>query len=630
MMDCSSVQERFAQVVARTPDAIAVSSPAEGEVLTYAELDERANRIARRLIGLGVRPEDPVMVLQERTVAMVASILGIVKAGATYLPLHSAYPLQRMQWIADHVGRPVLLADAVMRERGLPQVPVTVFVDSDAELPSLPGTNPGVRTGLDHLVHVIHTSGSTGEPMGVAVPHRGVLGLALDSHWHGGAHERIVMLAPYAFAVSTYELWVPLLHGGHLVLAPPGHLDVGTLRELIAEHKISAVHVTAGLFRVVADEAPECFAGVREVLTGGDVISAKAVRLVLEACPDAVVRATYGSSELSLFVLSSPMRAPYSMGPVVPVGRGLDNIRLYMLDEQLRPLPPGEVGDLYVAGSRLARGYYRRPGVTAERFVADPFGGGGQRMFRTGDQVRVRQDGLIEFTGRAGDQVKIRGYRVELAEIESVLARYRGLAHAVVVARAVGDGEKRLIAYVVPEASQAGEASGGLGPAATGGQANRVVPSRGGSGGMGPPGKEGASTVDIDGLRAYAKDLVPEYMVPSVFVTLDSLPLTPNGKVDREALPEPAEEAPAAYRAPQTPRQELLCSLFAEVVGVPRVGLDDSFFDLHGESLMAMRLVSAIQDRLGAELLVSDIFDTPTVAELDQQVEKALQQSQFP
>jgi amino acid adenylation domain-containing protein len=614
MMDCSSVQERFAQVVARTPGAIAVSSPAEGEVLTYAELDERANRIARRLIGLGVRPEDPVMVLQERTVAMVASILGIVKAGATYLPLHSAYPLQRMQWIADHVGRAVLLADAVTRKRGLPPVPVTVFVDSDAELPWLPGTDPGVRTGLDHLVHVIHTSGSTGEPMGVAVPNRGVLGLALDSCWDGGAHERIVMLAPYAFAVSTYELWVPLLHGGHLVLAPPGHLDVGTLRELIAEHKISAVHVTAGLFRVVADEAPECFAGVREVLTGGDVISAKAVRLVLEACPDTVVRATYGSSELSLFVLSSPMRAPYSMGPVVPVGRGLDNIRLYVLDEQLRCLPPGEVGDLYVAGSRLARGYYRRPGVTAERFVADPFGGGGQRMFRTGDQVRVRQDELIEFVGRSGDQVKIRGYRVELAEIESVLARYRRLAHAVVVARAGEDGEKRLIAYVVPEAGQVGEASGGLGPAAAGGQANRVVP-------------PGAGTIDIDGLRAHAKDLLPEYMVPSAFVTLDSLPLTPNGKVDREALPEPAEEAPAAYRAPQTPRQELLCSLFAEVLGVPRVGLDDSFFDLHGESLMAMRLVGSIQDRLGAELLVSDIFDTPTVAELDQQVEKALQKS---
>jgi acyl carrier protein len=271
----------------------------------------------------------------------------------------------------------------------------------------------------------------------------------------------------------------------------------------------------------------------------------------------------------------------------------MDNTRLHVLDEQLKPLPAGEVGDLYVAGSRLARGYYRRPGVTAERFVADPFAGNGQRMFRTGDQMRVRQDGLIEFVGRSGDQIKIRGYRIELAEVESVLARYQGLAHAVVVARVVEDGEKQLIAYLVPEAGQVD-----------------------------------AVQIDVGALRAHAKELLPEYMVPSAFVTLDSLPLTPNGKVDRKALPEPVMESAAAYRAPQTPRQEILCSLFAEVLGVPRVGLDDSFFDLHGDSLMAMRLISAFQDRLGIELLVSDVFDAPTVAELDQQVEKALQESQ--
>jgi amino acid adenylation domain-containing protein len=588
MLDSNSVQERFAQVVARTPDAIAVSSPAEA--LTYVELDERANRIARRLLGLGVRPEDPVMVLQERSVEMVASILGIVKAGGLYLPLHSSYPLQRLQWIADYVGRPVLLADAIMRERGLPEVPAVVFVDSDAKQRSLPGTDPNVRAGLDHLVHMIYTSGSTGDPMGVAVTHRGVLGLALDSCWDGGGQERILMLAPYAFSVSTYELWVPLLRGGHLVLAPPGRLDVGTLRRLITEHQISAVHVTAGLFRVVADEAPESFAGVREVLTGGDVISAKAVQQVLAACPDTVVRATYGATEMSLFITHSPMRAPYSMGPTVPVGRGLDNTRLYVLDEQLRPLPAAEVGDLYVAGDRLARGYYRRPGVTAERFVADPFARAGQRMYRTGDQVRMRPDGLIDFVGRSGDQVKIRGFRVELAEVESVLARYHGLAHAVVVARDGSGGEKRLIAYVVAE-----------------------------------PGQANTGQVDMGGLRAHATELLPDYMVPSAFVTLDSLPLTPNGKVDRNALPEPVMEGSSPYRAPVTSRQEILCSLFAEVLGVPRVGVDDSFFDLHGESLNAVRLISSIQDCLGVELLVSDIFDAPTVAELDQQLERALQ-----
>jgi amino acid adenylation domain-containing protein len=586
MMDSNFVQERFAWVVARTPDAVAVSSGTQ--VVTYAELDERANRLAHRLIGLGVKREDPVMVLLERSVEMVVSILAIVKAGALYLPLHSAYPLQRLQWIADSVGKPVLLADAIMREHGLPDVPRILFVDSDPEQLTLPATDPKVATRPDHLVHVLYTSGSTGDPMGVAVTHRGVLGLALDSCWDGGGQERILMIAPYAFGVSTYELWVPLLRGGHLVLAPPGRLDVGTLRRLITEHQISAVHVTAGLFRVVADEAPECFAGVREVLTGGDVISAKAVQQVLEACPDTVVRATYGATEMSSFITNSPMRAPYSMGLTVPVGRGMDNTRLHVLDEQLRPLPAGEVGDLYVAGDRLARGYYRRPGVTAERFVANPFAGAGQRMYRTGDQVRMRQDGLIEFVGRSGDQVKIRGYRVELAEVESVLARHHGLAYAVVVAREVEDGEKRLIAYVVAKVGR----------------------------------------LDVDGLRAHAAELLPEYMVPSAFVTLDSLPLTPNGKVDRKALPEPVVEGLSAYRAPETARQEILCSLFAEVLGMPRVGIDDSFFDLHGESLRAMRLVSSIQDCLGVELLISDIFDAPTIAELDQQVEKALRQSQ--
>jgi amino acid adenylation domain-containing protein len=585
MQDSNSVQERFAHIVARTPEAIAVSSPSDE--VTYAELDERANRIARRLIDLGVGPEDPVMVLQERSVEMVASILAIVKAGALYLPLHSAYPLQRLQWIADSVGKPVLLADAIMRERGLPDVPAVVFVDTDEQIRSLPGTDPGVRTGLDHLVHVLYTSGSTGEPMGVAVTHRGVLGLALDSCWDGGGQERILMLAPYAFGVSTYELWVPLLRGGHLVLAPPGRLDVGTLRRLITEHQITAVHVTAGLFRVVADEAPKCFAGVREVLTGGDVISAKAVQQVLQACPDTIVRATYGATEMSSFITNSPMRAPYSMGLTVPVGRGMDNTRLHVLDDQLQPLPAGDVGDLYVAGERLARGYFRRSGVTAERFVADPFAGAGRRMYRTGDQVRMRQDNLIEFVGRAGDQVKIRGYRVELAEVESVLARYDGLAHVVVVAREVEDGEKRLIAYVVADTDQ----------------------------------------VDVAGLRAHATELLPEYMVPSAFVTLDALPLTPNGKVDRKALPEPVVEGSSEYRAPETARQEILCTLFAEVLGAPRVGIDDSFFDLHGESLMAMRLISSIHDYLGVELLISDIFDAPTVAELDQQVERALHNS---
>jgi amino acid adenylation domain-containing protein len=582
MMEFSSVQERFALQVARTPDAVAVTS---GEAaLTYRELDERANRLAHRLIGLGVRPEDPVLVLLERSIDMVVAILAIVKAGALYLPLHSAYPLERLQWIADNADHPVLLADDTMRARGLPSTSQVVIVDSQRDRRELPPTDPCVRTGPDHLVHVLYTSGSTGTPMGVAVTHRGVLGLAMDSCWDGGGQERILMLAPYAFGVSTYELWVPLLRGGCLVLAPPGRLDVAVLRRLIAEHEITALHLTAGLFRVVADEAPECLAGVREVLTGGDTISARAVERVLAACPDTVVRATYGATEMAAFICNSPMRAPYQLGGTVPVGRAMDGVGLHVLDDQLQPAADDAIGDLYVAGVRLARGYYRRPDVTAQRFVADPFTGAGSRMYRTGDLVRRRPDGMIEFVGRVGDQVKIRGFRVELAEVESVLATYPGLAHAVVVAREVDGGEKRLAAYVVPA--------------------------------DGP--------VDIDALRAHAGRQLPEYMVPAVFVTLDALPLTPNGKLDRRALPAPAVASATDYQAPGTARQEVLCGLFGEVLGVPRVGITDSFFDLDGESLTAMRLIGAIQSALDVELSISDIFDYPTVRDLDSRLDDAL------
>jgi acyl carrier protein len=246
-------------------------------------------------------------------------------------------------------------------------------------------------------------------------------------------------------------------------------------------------------------------------------------------------------------------------------------------------VPDGTVGDLYVGGGRLARGYYRQPAATAGTFVADPFAGRGERMYRSGDQVRRRPDGVIEFAGRAGDQVKIRGFRVEVAEVESVLARYPGLAHLVVVARDPGTGDKHLVCYVVPEAGAA----------------------------------------DIEGLRAHARSLLPEYMVPSSFMILESLPLTPNGKLDRRALPVPILQTRPDYLPPATQRQEVLCSLFAEVLGVPRVGLNDSFFDLDGESLMAMRLISSIRSALGIELAVSDVFDAPTPAELDQQIDKA-------
>ncbi|MFI9595467.1 amino acid adenylation domain-containing protein [Nonomuraea sp. NPDC052265] len=578
-MSPTTVHGHVAEQARRTPDAVAVSA---GPVrLTFRELDERANRLAHRLRGLGAGPETPVAVLMERSAELVVTLLAILKTGGCYLPVHSAYPADRRQWIVDSSGTPVLVADRAKAAEGLPSAPAVLLADDDPATSTEPATDPGVVTDPGDLAYVIYTSGSTGHPKGVAVTHRDVLGLALDPCWDTGAHERVLMVAPYAFNVSTYELWVPLLHGGTTVVAPPGEPDLDTLRRLIREERITGLHLTAGLFRVVAEEGADCLAGVREVLTGGDVIVPAAVRQVLAACPGTTVRAMYGATEVTLFSTHAPLTAGTELGTSVPVGGPMRDVRLYVLDDRLSPVPGDLEGELYIAGRGVARGYYGRPDLTAERFVADPFGGPGERMYRTGDLVRRNDDGQIEFIGRAGDQVKILGFRVELAEVEAVLAAYPGLAHVAVVAGQSRQGDKRLVAYVVPA----------------------------------------ADAPDPAALRAHVKTSLPDYMVPTAFVVLDALPLTANGKVDRAALPDPDNEPGSAYRAPRNPRQEVLCTVFAEVFGVERVGVDDSIFDLDVQSLLAMRLVSRIRAALGVNLSIGDLFDAATVAGLDEWLE---------
>lgn len=578
-MDFPSIQGRFAAQVSRAPDAVAVA--AGGQEVTYRELDERANRLAHRLIALGVGPEIPVALAMERSIELIVSVLAVLKAGGFYLPLHDAYPPERKQWIVDNASPPsglVLLADAANQAAGLPRVGTVVVVDRDPDIAGLPSTDPGWSDHADLAAYLMYTSGTTGNPKGVVVTHRGVLGLVGDSCWAEGWHDRLLMLAPHAFSVSTYELWVPLLRGGRLVLAPPGDLDVAVLRKLITSERITGLHLTAGLFRVVAEEAPDCFAGVREVLTGGDVVAPAAVKRVTDACPGTVVRAMYGATEVSLFAASNPMRAPYDPTDGVPIGTPLDDVRAYVLDQHLTPVEPGEPGELYLAGRRLSRGYFGRTDLTSERFIADPFYGAGARMYRTGDLVRRADGGALEFVGRAGDLVKIRGFRVELGEIDAVVSRFPGIAHVAVVAREDVPGDTKLAAYVVP-------ADGG--------------------------------TVDLAALAAYTRGLLPEYMVPA-FVVLDALPLTPNGKLDRKALPAPVTESDADYRAPTTARLAVLCSLFAEVLDVERVGVDDSFFDLDGQSLLGMQLISRIGAVLDVELTIADLFNAPTPAALDE------------
>jgi amino acid adenylation domain-containing protein/non-ribosomal peptide synthase protein (TIGR01720 family) len=577
-LPAGTLSSLFAEQVRRSPDATAVA--ADGAALSYEQLEVRANRLAHRLIRLGVRPDQPVGLLMQRSADLVVAELAVVKAGGAYMPLDTRAPQERMGLLLAEAGAPVLLCDraweAVARAvHGGP----TVLVDTDASLVDEPAAQPPVAVHPDNLAYVMHTSGSTGRPKGVAVRHRDVVALAFDRCFRGGAHERVLLHSPLAFDASTYELWVPLLNGGQVVVVPPGDLDADVLRRLIGEHAVTGLWLTSGLFRLVAQDAPSCLAGVREVWTGGDVVPAAAVRCVMQACPGLVVVDGYGPTETTTFATHHTMPAVESVPDVVPIGRPQDNMQVYVLDGALCPAPIGVSGELYIAGAGLARGYLNRPGLTAERFVANPFGEPGSRMYRTGDVVRWRPDGAIDYLGRADDQVKIRGFRIELGEVESALRQHPDVAEGVVVAWEDEPGRKRLVAYLVA-------ASGVAEPA----------------------------TAD---LRAFLTRTLPDYMVPSAFVALEALPLSPNGKLDRKALPAPDLNAAAAagYVAPRTEAEAALAQIWAEVLGVERVGIEDNFFELGGDSILSIQVVSRAR-QAGLRFVAKDLFLNQTIVAL--------------
>ncbi|MGH3899840.1 MAG: amino acid adenylation domain-containing protein, partial [Pseudonocardiaceae bacterium] len=443
-----TVSSLFVEQVGRAPQAIAVVCG--GVELSYAELDARANRLAHRLIRLGVGPEGRVGVLMERSVELVVAVLAVVKAGGAYLPVDARAPVERMRLVLAEAGASVLITDVVReqiaREAHGGQL---VVVDADASLMEESVGAPVVGVWPDSLVYAEYTSGSTGVPKGVAVRHRDVVALAFDRRFAGDAHRRVLVHSPLAFDASTYELWVPLLNGGQVVVAPPIELDGNTLTRVISEHGVTGLWLTAGLFRIIAQDAPECLAGLCEVWTGGDVVPAAAVRRVLQACPGLVVVDGYGPTETTTFATSYRMSDVESVPELVPIGAPLDNMQVYVLGADLRPVPPGVPGELFIAGVGLARGYLNRPGLTAERFMACPFGPASERMYRTGDVVRWTINGELEFIGRTDDQVKIRGFRIELGEIEAILASHPAIGNVAVIARQDQPEVKRLVAYVV-------------------------------------------------------------------------------------------------------------------------------------------------------------------------------------
>ncbi|MBN6039802.1 non-ribosomal peptide synthase/polyketide synthase [Amycolatopsis sp. 195334CR] len=575
----SSVPDEFSARAAANPDALAVSSPEL--TLTYAELERTANRMAHQLRSLGVGPESVVALLMRRSADLIVAALAVLKAGGAYLPLDTRQPDDRLVFQLTEAEVRVVVRDAE-------SVREAVFAGRDVVTTGVgdwfTGHDQSAPAGVvepDRIACVLYTSGSTGTPKGVASTHANIADLAADDCWRTGSQERVLFHSSHAWDASTLEWWVPLLNGSQVVVAPPGQLEIGELCRLITTHRITGIWLTSGLFSLIAEEAPESLASVREVRTGGDVVSPQAVARITAACPGLVVTNGYGPTESTVFASHNVLPPGARPGAVVPIGRPLQNRRLYVLDEFLRPVPPGTAGELYIAGAGLARGYLADPARTAGRFVADPFGADGGRLYRTGDLVRRLPDGLLAFVGRADDQVKLRGFRIELGEIERVLNAHPSVTQSVVVVREDQPGVKRLVGYTVAD-----------------------------------------STVDGSALRKLVADQLPDYMVPSAVVVLDALPLTVNGKVDRKALPAPVRDGGSEYTAPRGEIEAVIAGLWADVLGVDRVGVHDNFFDLGGDSILSIQVVARMRGA-GLDASARALFDHPTVAGLAETVVRA-------
>ena len=454
------------------------------------------------------------------------------------------------------------------------------IVDLDADWPAIarqPASAPPNTITPHNTAYVIYTSGSTGTPKGVVVDHRNIVRLVRETNYVTlTADDVVLQLAPLAFDASTFEIWGALLNGATLAVYADGAIDLPRLRRVIEQQRVSVLWLTATLFQQVVDEDVMALAGVRQLLAGGDIVSVPHVRRVIETLPGCVVINGYGPTEATTFSTTFTVADTSALSDSLPIGRPLSNTQVYVLDGGLEPVPVGVVGELYIAGAGLARGYLHRAGLTAERFVANPFGASGSRMYRSGDLARWRSDGVLEFFGRADQQVKVRGFRIEPGEIEAALVRQPGVAQAVVVAREDTPGQKRLVGYVVAAADR---------------------------------------ELDTAALRGQLAASLPDYMVPSAIVVLGSLPLTANGKLDRRALPAP-DLTPKVVRAPRTLQEEALCTQFAEVLGVERVGIDDNFFALGGHSLLAIKLISRIRATLDVEIGIRALFEAPTVEAL--------------
>ncbi|MDB1090430.1 amino acid adenylation domain-containing protein, partial [Streptomyces sp. ACA25] len=569
----SDVITLFEEQAARTPNATAVSWN-NGE-LTYTELNACADRLASRLAAAGAEPESPVALDLKRSPRVIVAILAILKTGAHYLPLPDAFPNDLKKWVLQQNDTQTLLTDATTASpMELNNVVQTVINIDDCLEPD--PTTPPHRATLhpDQLAYIMYTSGSSGTPKGVAVTHRSIAAFATDSHWLDHHTQRVLMHSPHSFDPSVYELWVPLLSGGNVILAPPGPLDIPEIGRLIRTHNITSAVFTAALFNILAEEATDDLGHINLAWSGGDIISESATRKLLEAHPHTQLANAYGATEATVISTWHPINNSPHTSPI-PIGHPMEGTRLYLLDAWLQPAPPGTPAEIYLAGSGLARGYTKQPALTAERFIADPYNPG-QRMYRTGDLGRWTQHNTLEFAGRVDQQIKIRGHRVEPAEIEAVLEQHHTITQAAVIPREDRPGDRRLIAYLVRTHQHT------------------------------------TTPTETENLTHTLRQRLPDHMIPTAYINLEKLPLTTNGKLDHRALPAPQHHHTTTGRQPRNQREQQLCDLFADILGTPEVGIDDDFFALGGHSLLATRLIARIRAELNLELTIQNLFTTPT------------------
>ena len=570
------VHRLFEAQVDRGPDRVALVF--DGGSLTYRELDARANRIANALRGRRVARGDRVALLLPRTPDAVATVLAILKCGAAYLPLEPSYPEDRLAFMMTDAEVRVLVTARGL-ERRVPSMSDPLLVDEGSHLAE-DASRPSVPSASGDVAYVMYTSGSTGTPKGVEIVHRAIERLVCDVRYVELTEDHTILhAAPLSFDASTFELWGALLSGGRVALYPEPVPTAAGLRGAIERFGVTTMWLTSALFNAVVDDDPGALSGLRQLLVGGEALSVPHVRRALTALPETVLINGYGPTETTTF--ATTYRIPRELSDAatsVPIGYPIRDTRVYVLDAQMLRSPVGTMGELYIGGEGLARGYLKRPELTASRFVADPFIPGA-RLYRTGDLVRMQDDGRIDYVGRADSQVKIRGFRIELGEIEIALGALPSVRSSAVLARADATGEKRLVAYVVA----AGERP------------------------------------SVMALREHLAARLPDYMVPATFVFLAALPVTTNGKLDVGALPEPQMTRPElaeAYVAPRTPREKLLAEVWARGLGIDRVGVRDNFFDLGGSSLLAVRLSAALRREHAFDLPVLRLFEHPTVAEL--------------